>query len=148
MLAADAHDLSIDAVVALLDLALTELSMGRARRAARRLASLDERIPPAQPSRYRPWIELLRLAVLAGEGRWDAADQHLEELDSLQLPSGDRDALFLVELAAVAAGQGGELALAHDVCELASDLTSPDEAEALQRRIAALAESSRERSSQ
>ena len=123
LLAADAYGIVSTAVVALFDLGITEFQMGRPRRAARRVRELDRRIPPGEPSRYRPYLEALRLACLATDGAWEQAEDTLDGLAATELPP-DKDLLQLVEIAAQAAAGASQLALASDLFALAAELAA------------------------
>jgi tetratricopeptide (TPR) repeat protein len=119
--AAIAYDLAGTALVALVDLAIVELEMGRSGRASRRLDSLDERLPPGTPHRYRPYVEAIRLAVTAANGDWGTAEAVLETLEDSG-PPADPDLLALVEGAGTSAAAAGEATLAMDCWQLTLDL--------------------------
>ena len=120
---ARAYGLPHTSCVVLINLAMTELAMHKPVRAARRVDALDGLVPPSSPSRLRPWIEAVRLAVLCA--RNDAAEAEAT-LDALleQSPPPDGDLMGLLERAGDLAGQHGEVALATDILEVALEQAS------------------------
>ena len=119
--AARAFGLSSTAVVALFDLAVTELGMDRPGRAAKRLRDLDALLPPGAPSRYRPYVETLRLALHGASGDWDGAEDAVDWLDDHELPP-DGDLVALLEGTAARAVLGDEASIAGDIYEIAADV--------------------------
>lgn len=114
---ARAYGMAQDAMIALLDLGITELALGRPEQARRRIEAVDRRVEPGSPTRLRPWIEALRLAVLSEQARWTEAEDVLLALAD-NAPA-DRDLLELVEHAVRAADRAGEIPLANDAADLA-----------------------------
>ena len=132
------------ATVALLNLAVTELSMERVSLAARRLKALDRLVPPSSPHAYRAWIESVRVAVAAAEGRWEEAESAVLGLsDQQERLRGQADPRELLAVAGRRAQAAGELVLASEAWRLALDLAEQDGADRaaddLRRRLAALA---------
>ena len=137
--AARAFGLRNTEVVALVDLGMTELGMERPARAAKRLRDLDDLLPAGAPSRYRPWMEALRLALAAAEGRWDDAEDVIGWLEGQEVPA-DGDLVALLEDAARRAGEADELSLAGDALGLAVELAGrAEDPEAVARVRAAMA---------
>jgi eukaryotic-like serine/threonine-protein kinase len=131
-----------ETLVALLNLAITELGLEKVSSAERRLAEVDRLLAPGTPHRLRPYVEAARLAVLAGRKNWEGAEEALDALvpHAAGLAS-DTDLLTLVERAADFAASGGEDTLAFDAWDLAVDLARRGgHAEALTRLKAKLAQ--------
>lgn len=124
-----------ETLVALLNLAITELAMGKLSSAERRLGEVDRLLLPSAPHRLRPYVEAVRLAVRAGRGEWDSAEEALEVLArQAEGLAPDADLRLLLEQAAEFARQGGREALAFDAWDIAVDLARRGgDAEALER---------------
>jgi tetratricopeptide (TPR) repeat protein len=115
-----AFGITQDALVALIDLAITELGLGRSASVARRVREIDQLLPPGEAHAYRPWIEAVRFASGCALGRWEDADEQLERLlAQLEGVDADPDLVSLVERAADAAASGQEPGLAVEVWEAA-----------------------------
>ena len=132
------------ATVALLNLAVTELSMERVALAGRRLHALDRLVPPPRPHAYRAWIETVRVAVAAAEERWQDAEEAVFGLsDQQERLRGQADPRELLAAAGARAEAKGQLILASEAWRLALDLAEQDGADRaaddLRRRLAALA---------
>lgn len=132
------------ATVALLNLAVTELAMERTSLAARRLSALDRVVPPGTEHAYRAWIETVRVAVAAAEGRWEQAEATILVLsDQQERLRGQADPRELLTATGARAQQAGQLVLASEAWRLALDLAEQDGADRaahdLRRRLAALA---------
>lgn len=108
-----------DELVALLDLGIVEIGMGRFASAARRIESVDAVLAPGLEHRLRPWIEGVRLAVLAERGDWDGAEATLGAFQQRGGAPPDQDLLDLIERAGQAAERAGESLLATDAWALA-----------------------------
>lgn len=102
-----------EALVATLNLAITELQRGQVSAASRRLAEIDQDLPRGTTHGLRPHIEALRVALDCEEGRWPEADGGLQDLRGT-VPAPDPDLLLLVERAGTTAAVRGEYALALD----------------------------------
>jgi len=141
---AHAYDNTGHAVIALLNLAITELEMGRLEMADRRLRALDRLAPPAEEHAYRPYVEALRAAVRAEQARWDEVEAAAEVLhaDPERL-HGQPDALDLLTRAGQRAAEAGQAALATDLWQLGletlGEAGQEDARRDLRRRLAALA---------
>ena len=120
---AQAYGARGDTLVALLNLAMTELALGRVSSARRRLLGVDEQLPPASAHRLRPYIELIRMTLAAEAADWPAAEDVLDRLSALPeaLPP-DPDILGLLERTAELAQGAGETTLAVDGYGLALTL--------------------------
>ena len=115
-----AFGITQDTLVALIDLAMTELGMGRLSSAARRLRDIDALLPPERPHAFRAWVAAVRLGVAAGEGRWEDAEHAFERLADVGHDLvGDHDLVQMTERAADAAREADEPALASEVWDLA-----------------------------
>ncbi len=135
---ARAYGLVQDSVIALLDLAITELAMGRPERAARRLAAVDG-LGGAVSPRWQPYVETVAVAVAAGCGHWERAEGLAEGLFDLgeSLPA-DADVVELLERAASTSRLAGQAVLAGDLADLAlsaADRSGDDESAQRIRRI-------------
>ena len=130
-----AFGITQDAIVALFNLAVTELALDRPGQAARRVRTIDELLPRDRPHGARDWIEAARLGVAARQGRWDDAEDALDTLR--ERPEGrgaDTDLVALVERAGDDAAAGDERGLAAGCWGLARELVSTlGDAEAAQR---------------
>jgi len=139
---ANAFGVTYLAITALLNLAIAELAMHKVPMAERRLRALD-RMHVEPP--LRPWIELVRAAVLARGGRWDAVDEALTSLEGeAERLRGQEDfARLLGEIgdAAAAADRtdvaGAAYAIALEVATLDGHADARTE---LRRRLTALGE--------
>lgn len=132
------------ATVALLNLAVTELSIDRVALAARRLDALDRLVPVGGEHAYRAWIEAVRVAVRAAQGAWEEAEAAVLDLQpQAERLRGQADSRELLEMAAASARRGGQLVLEGEALRLALDLARLDGAdracEDLRGRLAALA---------
>jgi tetratricopeptide (TPR) repeat protein len=116
-----AYGLSGTTLVALIDLAIVELAMGRSRRATKRLVALDEQLLPGTAHRYRPYVEAVRAGVSSANGDWDAAEDAVESLEELDLPP-DPDLVTLVEGAGASAAAQGQTTLALDAWQLGLEM--------------------------
>jgi len=129
-----AYGLVADELAALVNLGITELAMNRGRSAWRRLADLDEALPPGSPHALRVYVEALRTALQTARGRWAEAEDALEGLLEVFRPPGDADVLQLVEETGRRAAEAQEMALAADAWELARRIAAAlGDSEALQR---------------
>jgi serine/threonine-protein kinase len=134
--AARAYGIVGTATVALWNLAITELGQDSASRAARRMEELDQLVPPGTPGRYRPQIEVLRLAVRAATGDWAAAEKAMDGLFALEVEiPADADIVFLLDSAAEKAALAGETPLASDAWDLARRLAERSDDGAAAARI-------------
>ncbi len=137
---ANAFGVTYLAITALLNLAIAELAMDKLAMAERRMRALD-RI--AQDSSLRPWIELVRAAVLGRAGRWDAVDEALGTLEgAAERLRGQEDfAKLLLDVGEGAAAAdrpdvaGAAYAIALEVAELDGHERARND---LRRRLTAL----------
>ncbi len=131
-----------EALIALLNLAFVELDTGRLRSAARRLGSVDALLPPDSAHVVRPWVEALRLAIAALQGRWDEAEDVLEDVATRigAMDVADHDIFALLKRAAHAAAEGGERPLAADALEIARGLSARAGDDAARAELAELSE--------
>jgi tetratricopeptide (TPR) repeat protein len=138
---ANAFGVTYLAVTALLNLAIAELAMDKLPMAERRMRALD-RMDVTET--LRPWIELVRAAVLARGRRWDAVDEALASLEGeAERLRGQEDFALLLEqigdgAAAVARPDvaGAAYAIAMEIAELDGH---QDARSSLRRRLSALA---------
>lgn len=115
-----AYGLVSESIVNLVNLGITELGMGRARRAGTRVAEIDQVLPPGTQHGLRTYVEALRLAVLASEGSWEDAEDLLSELAPVgKEPRADPDLLWLLETTGEKAAADDEIPLAGDAWALA-----------------------------
>ena len=122
---ARAYRLLNTTVAALFNLGCVELATARSRRAGTRLAEIDLLLPAGTAHMYRRHIEVLRATISATEGRWEDAEEQLDELGTpaTGLPA-DQDVLGLLEhLAEVSEDvlAVDALSLALQVAEAAGD---------------------------
>jgi len=104
-----------DQLVALIDLVMTELALGRPDSLERRLAEIDALVPPDRPHVHRPYIEAVRFGAHVALGHLDLAEQTFEVLArALDGARSDRDLLELVERAADGAQAAEAVTLAID----------------------------------
>ena len=113
-----------DSLIALLDLAIVEIALGRDAAAARRIGEIDRLVAPSAPHRLRPYIEGVRLAVLCAQGPWDDAEETFCRLAGLgdQLPF-DGDIRDLLESSGLRARAAREWTLATDALSLALEIS-------------------------
>lgn len=139
---ANAFGVTYLAVTALLNLAIAELAMDKVPMAERRMRALDRMA--VEPS-LRPWIELVRAAVLARGAHWDAAEEALGTLEGVEERlRGQKDFARLLRGVGDRAAEarrvdvaGAAYSLAMHVAELDGHTETRLE---LQRRLTALVE--------
>ncbi len=126
-------------LVALFNLGLTEIALGRASRAQRRMSEIDEVLPPGTPHRFRVYFEVLRFALLTATQQEDDAAAALDDLlDGTwgKLPP-DSDIVELLERAVGFAATGDDPLLASDACQLALELAEEAGDDAAAERLRA-----------
>lgn len=109
-----------DNLIALIDLAMTELAMDRLPSVARRVKEIDRLLPRDRAHVHRPYIEAVRFTVHSAQRQFEEAERSFDGLAPiLEQARPSRDLVAIVERGADAARDGDALPLAGDGWDLA-----------------------------